>query len=447
MPSLFSTVRSKSSEDRTSIGGLRLLFILSVTFAGLMLYLGYTARRTDFQPFIAVYLAAFALYLWLMLSGGQNDRWLVRLGILLRIALLFSIPHFSDDIYRFLWDGRLGAAGLNPFLYTPVEVLENGMSVPGVDAALFAKLNSPEYYSVYPAVCQAVFALAGFLFPSGEWGGVVIIKLFLLACETGTIAMLRAGGYANGRAAVWYALNPLLIFEIASNAHFEGAMIFFLLAGVTALEKGRLFASALFWALATATKMLPLMFLPLVWSRLGRRQGLLFMAVFGAASILLFIPLLVAIPNVASSLDLYFRQFQFNASIYYLLRGAGFWLKGYDTGETIGPVLGIATVAGILVIAVRLARERSAAGFYEALLLASVLHLAFSATVHPWYATLPLTLGLLAGRCYPVVWSCLIAVSYSHYAGGGFREHYGWIALEYAVLFAAIYLEYRRKSR
>ncbi len=453
-------------------------YAVSLALAGLTVFLGYFAQRTDFVPFIAAYGAFFGLYVWLVFfkknKSQAETRWYVGLGIALRVLLLFSLPNFSDDFYRFLWDGHLTVAGVHPFAHPPDYFVENQIFPKGTTPELFSKLNSPEYFTVYPPVCQAVFALAA-LFGSVN-GGVLVMKLFLLGCEIGTIWLLGIGDWGlgigerglgrNNRTVstpnpqssvpnnqsllptpqLLYTLNPLIILEIAGNCHFEGTMIFFLLAGLRALEQKRVKQAAVWWALATASKLLPLMFLPIVWRWLGWRKGLVFMAVFAAGCLILFAPLLSVLPNIFSSLDLYFRQFQFNASFYHLLRAVGFWMKGYDIGETLGPMLGVATVAGIFFIAWKCKPHRLSKpmrfDLADYLLLALMLQLSLSATVHPWYMTVPFAIGLLTCWRFPIVWSGLAALSYSHYAGGFFQENYWLIALEYSVLWLFIFREY-----
>lgn len=420
-------------------------YAVSIAFAGLTAFLAYWVQRADFVLFITAYGSFFGLYIWLVfwkknLSGGET-RWYTALGIGLRILVLFNIPNFSDDIYRFLWDGRLAVAGYHPFDHPPVYYIENQIFPSGITPELFSKLNSQQYFTVYPPLCQVVFALAAWLSPTGIRGGVVVIKLCLLACEIATIRQLAAGsshrqGASAGKDALLYAMNPLLILEIVGNGHFEGVMIFFMVTGLRALDRGKTARAAIWWALATAAKLLPLMFLPILFRRMGWRKTRLFAAIFAGALLLLFAPLWQVLPNIFASLDLYFRQFQFNASVYYLFRAIGFGLKGYDIGEGLGPFLGILTIVGVLLLAWKMpahTREKRLE-LTDILLFALMLQLGFSATVHPWYATVPLALGILAGRRFPVWWSGLIALSYSHYAGGAFQENYGLIAVEYGVL-------------
>jgi len=331
--------------------------------------------------------------------------------------------------------------------------------VPGLTTELFSKLNSPGYFTVYPPVCQSVFALSAWLFPTSIAGGVFVMKLFLLGCELGTMYLIgrRLGANVSQEkgapvfaAALAYALNPLLIMEITGNCHFEGAMICFLLAGIFALHNGRINGAALWFALATAVKILPLMFLPIVWSWLGWRRGLWFCAVFGLLSLILFAPLLdmQVLSNMGASLELYFRQFQFNASVYYIVREIGRWRTGYDLGSLMGPWLGLATGVGVLLLAaVTKPDGRPGAGkldLAESMLLAVLLYLSFSATVHPWYVTVPLALGLFTRWRFAALWSGLVGLSYSHYAGGAYLEKFGLITLEYTLLWGFIFWEIRK---
>ncbi|MDO8366208.1 MAG: hypothetical protein Q7T20_05380 [Saprospiraceae bacterium] len=460
----------------------RFLFpIVSLAFAGVTIYLGYFVQRSDFQTFITAYAAFFGLYVWVAFYQQKHfspvqTRAMLWLGIGLRVLLLFSIPNLSDDYARFLWDGHLTVAGIHPFSHTPAYFIDNQFFPPGITPELFAKLNSPGYYTVYPPVCQAVFALAIWLFPTSVLGGVFVIKLILLACEMGTIWILKQqtaplqpitrnfsikttffggkGGVGAVRCSLLYALNPLVILEITGNCHFEGAMIFFLLAGMVAMHQGKIIKGALWWALATASKLMPVLFLPILWRWLGWRKGLVFNAVFGIACLVLFAPILVVLPNLLASLDLYFRKFQFNASVYYLVREIGLKITGWDIGALSGPLLGGVTLLGVLLIAWQTRRfsksefsnpeqngTKLSGNLATALLFALFLYLSLSATVQPWYLTIPLVLSFLTPWRFMVLWSGLAALSYSHYMDGGMQENYGWIGLEYGLLWGFFFWE------
>jgi hypothetical protein len=415
----------------------------------LTIFLGYYADRTDFIPFILAFLAAFLLYGWLAFGYHNiSARHLLWLGVALRLLLLFSIPQMSDDVFRFLWDGRLTVAGYHPFLHIPRYFIDLHTEIPGITPDLFLRLNSPDYFTVYPPVCQAVFAAAGFVSPVEVLTAVVVIKLFMLIFEGYTVWLLWKNRGKFGlpeNAAVMYALNPLVILEFSGNLHFEGAMICFLLAGFIALQKDKIVPGAICWALATATKLLPLMLLPAVWKWLGLQKGARFVLFFGLITAVLFSPLLAVLPNLLESLDLYFRQFQFNASFYYVIRVLGLWLKGWDIGEYSGPALGLLTLAGVIWLALRVRTGDSAPALARTLLFSFFLYLSMAAVVQPWYVAVPMVFSLFTRHRFLILWSGLAALSYSHYNGGQFQEHYWLIALEYIFVWKQLVgEEYRR---
>lgn len=436
---------------------------LAAVFAALAVYLGYFADRSGFGAFLGAYMSMFGLYWWALfrfartgqpqpqrLSLREPSVFLIALGLFLRLLLLFSEPNLSDDYARFLWDGHVTNAGYSPFAHPPAYYVGNNLSLGGYASELFPKLNSPDYYTVYPPVCQAVFASAVWLFPKSAFAGILWMKSFLWLCELGTVLLLCSplwGTASNAWKAAVYALNPLAIIEVCGNVHFEGAMVFFLLAALSALRRWSverrpvwLGAAALCWALATASKMLPLMFLPALWAWLGWRDGARFMALFTAICLCLFFPILAEIPQMLESIDLYFRQFQFNASVYYIVRWAGFQFKGWDIGEYSGPALAGLTFLAALVLALRATRPKTPAqgshlnDLSHTLLLTALTYHFLSATVQPWYVLLPFALSLLGNWRSQLVWTAAAALSYSHYQGGAFQENYLLIALEYAVV-------------
>lgn len=463
------------------------LVAISSALIALTVFSGFIVKRADFPSLLGAYGVFFALYVFVLLYGcwSANERfWFIGLGILLRVMLLFSLPNLSDDFYRFLWDGRLAAQGIHPFAHPPSYFIENQISVPGNTPELFRQLNSPEYYTVYPPVCQAVFWLAAKLFPESVSGGVFILKLFLLGCELGTIWMLLRslppppkGEYMAGNetqcsttsalnsplglggeerssgAAIAYALNPLILLEIVGNCHFEGAMLCFLLAGIYALCRQRIIMAAVWWALATASKLVPLLFLPVVLVWLGWRSGFRFALFFAVVCSLLFLPLLdiQVMYNMADSLNLYFRQFEFNASIYYLLREIGEAVAPpkMDVARTLGPLLAVGVILGVTILAFYKRRSKHAAknSYFlpDRLVLTLMLYLALATTVHPWYVAPLFGLSLLTGRRFPLVWTAVAILSYSHYTGGGFQEQYGWIGAEYLLVFAALGWDYFKR--
>ncbi|MCB0639246.1 MAG: hypothetical protein KDC54_21615 [Lewinella sp.] len=425
-----------------STWGWSLLLLLSIA------WLGYGVAQTTFDRILPAFALAFLAYVQLMRGPALPLYFWLAVAILLRLILAPAWPVLSDDLYRFVWDGRLLIHGYNPFDHVPSWYLEHSQRIPGIDADLFAQLNSPEYYTIYPPVAQAVFALSCWLFPMSVGGSMIVMKLLLLAAELGSmlllVRLLRLWELPGSQAG-WYALNPLVIVEITGNLHFEGFMIFFLLLAVWWLVRARWSAAVVALALSIASKLIPLMLLPFLVRRIGWRRSWWFFPLLGSVFLLLWAPLLDVelVRHLANSLDLYFRQFEFNASGYYLLRWVGFQLAGYNLIDWIGPIL--ALVVLVLIVGRAILDKRTSWSSLPGLwLFATTVYLALATTVHPWYLCLPVALATLTNWRYAIVWSGLAVLSYSHYHAGLFQEKYGLIALEYGLTLVVVIFEWRR---
>jgi alpha-1,6-mannosyltransferase len=355
--------------------------------------MAYLFQRHEFATLFATYAVSFCAYLMaLKQTKTESDlNFFLIIAIILRGCILFAFPNLSDDIYRFIWDGHLIALGENPFNHLPRYYLDNQLFTDVLTPELFSKLNSQNYFSVYPSVCQGVFFMAVSIFPKSIYGATIVIKSFLFLCEIGTLFLLKKlainsnsappnlRGFVNLaglNAPLIYALNPLIILELVGNVHFEAAMIFFFLLGVfilkelinkeaietattaqratvkvatsfvgatftVALRWVALCAVALAWSLSISAKLLTIMLLPLVWRQLGWKRSIQLWLFVVVTSLLLFLPIYtdLFIPNIMTSLKLYSNKFEFNASLFYLIQGFFYWQTGWNKIQYITPYL------------------------------------------------------------------------------------------------------------
>mgnify|MGYP000550574044 CR=1 FL=1 len=417
-------------------------------------WLAYGPGQSDFAGLAAGYAAAFAAYVWLVNNAGLPLRQLLVLAVLLRLIVLPAMPQLSDDVYRFIWDGRLIVEGINPFAHLPAYYMELEQPPAGLTPELFEQLNSPEYFTIYPPVAQGIFALSVLIFPGSIYGSTLVMKLCLMAAEA--VALLFLPRLLRqlrlpARAALWYLLNPLMIIEHMGNLHFEGVMGSFLILSLYLLVRGQWGKSALAMALSIAAKLLPLLFLPLLIRRLGWRRSVAYFAVLGGALLLLFAPLLgeAFLHGFGSSLDLYFRRFEFNASVYYLLRWVGYQWTGYNEIAVIGPALALATFSGIVLMTVleRIPEGRKWQQLPVAWLAAIGLYLLLTPTVHPWYVSLPLLLCCFTSYRFPVLWSALIVLTYINYSFQPYTEQLWAVALEYGLVALYAFWEWLQKRK
>ncbi|WP_160328187.1 glycosyltransferase 87 family protein [Solirubrum puertoriconensis] len=415
--------------------------------------LAYATPRQHTAQLLLLFGAATVAYAGL-LHGRLPLRAGLLLAVLLRLLWLPVLPNLSDDYHRFRWDGALLVAGENPYQHRPHEYRAGGgmlANPPGITRELYGKLNSPRYYSVYPPISQAVFGAAVWLFPSSEFGQVVAMRMVLLLAEAATAVLLclllRRWQIPTSNCIV-YLLHPLVITELAGNLHFEALVITGVLLVLWLLVKGRWGLAAAALGLAAATKLTPLLLLPLLIKRLGWAHAFGFGSVVALVLGLSFAPFAsaVLVSNISRSLDLYFHSFEFNASVYYLLRTIGYWLSGYNQIALLGTWLAAAAFLGILAIAATETTPRLAT-LPKTFLLVLTLYYAFATTVHPWYLAPLVALSCFTTWRYPAAWAGAAVLSYATYRTAAYHEHLGLVALEYAVVLLFAWLDWHRSRR
>jgi alpha-1,6-mannosyltransferase len=133
--------------------------------AALTIGLGFFTQQHEFPKIIGFYAPFFLLYLLVVTDSSfiihhSSLKFWLSVALLLRLLLVFSEPGLSNDVYRFIWDGRLLVQGYNPFDHLPMYYLENQVPVEGIDRALFEAFDAKNTYTVYPPVAQAQFASA-----------------------------------------------------------------------------------------------------------------------------------------------------------------------------------------------------------------------------------------------------------------------------------------------
>jgi hypothetical protein len=423
----------------------------AVLFIILALALGYIPKQNEFLQISVLFIPLFLLYVYVVnkVEAKKEIVFWIGVAILVRFILLFAFPNLSDDIYRFIWDGRLIVNDINPFEQLPSYYLDGSFQIPGINQALYDELNSPNYFTIYPPVAQTVFAGAVRVAGDNLMISSIVMKSFLLACEIGSLVIipriltLLSLPIKN---VLWYALNPLVLIEVMGNLHFEGAMVFFFLLAFYLLIKNKLIYAAMALGLSIASKLLPLMFLPTLLRRLGFKKLFLFGLVAATTVVLLFMPLIseTFINNFGNSLDLYFRKFEFNGSITYLVREIVLAIEGYNPILLIGPVFPILTVCFILFEAF-FRKSQSLQNWMLSTLLVFTCYLLLSMTIHPWYVIMPVAMCLFTNYRYPILWSGLIMMTYINYADEVYHENLWVVALEYVLVFGFMGWEFWKR--
>jgi len=423
---------------------LGLTLLSGLTYAWIAYYLD----RSHFYELFGCFALVFATYL-LFIKKAKVEKlsFYLVLGVVFRLIFILSIPTLSDDYFRFIWDGQLLANGLNPFDQLPSAVSLNFPNK--VD--LLNGMNSPNYYTIYPPLAQLVYWLSVKLSPNSILGSIVVIRSILILAEVGVIVLLP-GLLSLLKIkpinALWYALNPLVIVEVCGNLHFEGLVAFFLLLAfyMLALHKNKLASMA--WALAAATKLIPILLLPILLRKLTFKKTVLFYTLFGLLIVFLFWPFYNSsfISNFFESIRLYSKSFEFNASIYYLVREIGYRYTGYNPIQSAGPWLAVIAYLGIFIILLK-RKISSWTYFFPLMLFALSWYYLFALIVHPWYSINLVFLAVFTQFRYPMLWSFLAILSYSAYSNPSFQENHWLIALEYLAVVAYGIWEFLNKKK
>lgn len=405
-------------------------------------------QQSDFFLLLGGLILVVCTYGWLNFSAVKaNITLVIGVAVIARCLATISFPNLSDDVFRFIWDGRLWHMGVHPFLMTPTDFLS---SYDGLYEDLYGRLNSPDYYSIYPSIPQVIFWISTGTTSSIE-GAAHVMQIIHACIDLITIylmiRLLKEVKLPRYRLLL-YILHPLIIIELIANLHHEVLVICFVLGCLLALKKEKIILSGILISAAIASKVLPVLFCPLIFFYLKGNKRWSFFITTLLSTFLLFAPLLLQqdiLVHLLDSADLYMRKFEFNASIYYIYRTLGYWFYGYNLIHIIGPVLTLSTLAIIGCISlIPLKKHISFVDLIQLMMMVFLVYLFLSATVHPWYIGTVLALSIFTPYRMPLIWGLLIMLTYANYGSTEYSEQLWIVALEYVVVFALFIFELKK---
>ena len=230
-------------------------------------------------------------------------------------------------------------------------------------------------------------------------------------------------------------------------------MIFFLVWALYLLHQKKYLWSAIVIGISISVKLIPLMFLPILYNYFRKNKDLNLSSLFlyyltvGITVLLSFLPFLSweLITNFSASITLWFQKFEFNASIYYVIREIGFKVKGYNIIESVGKILPILVFIIISALAF-FKKNNSTEKLITTMLFGITAYLFLATTVHPWYLATPLLLSAFTKFKYMILWSLLVILSYFAYSNPDFQENYWLLAIEYIGVSGYLLFEVLQKN-
>ncbi|NNC96111.1 MAG: DUF2029 domain-containing protein [Chitinophagales bacterium] len=416
-----------------------IIFIISLLFAQI-------TQRTDTDLLMLSYSVCFAAFLILFFNDRKSSfkiYALIGTGILLRFILIFLEPNLSDDYLRFIWDGNLQLNGFNPFAYTPEFIYENRYQ--DWMEKIYPDLNSPGFFTVYPAVCQYTAFVAAAIFP-GSLKAVFALKFIIWVSECLTIfTMFKLVKYLklNTNNVLIYALNPLIILELSGNIHFDALAICFLMAAILLMLKKRYFLAGVILGLAIASKITPLILIPYLLFSLKPKKILIGGAGCLATIILLHLPYVSDISSIQNSLFLYYDYFEFNASIYGIIKWLFSYMNLYDLFLELKILLPIITIVLILILQF-LTKRSDLRSIGLVICFSWLIFFLFSTTIHPWYISMVVAAAVICNLKFPLIWSLLIFFTYMAYKFDPPYLPMAVIFTEYILLMIVIFIDIKR---
>ena len=282
--------------------------------------------QMPFGRFFILYISAFILYLIVVIkvpeisAGRRNIFIVIAAAILFRLILLPGVPVHENDVYRYIWDGRVSVSGINPYKYPPIQAsikpkvddlgprsdssdLETGLkpvsTVIGVD---FERLKSirdenPKFYrrisfkdipTIYPPFTQAVFAISTLLAP----GSILFMKFIFVLFDMAVVFllyMILKVMKRNPLYIVVYAWNPLVLKEFANSGHYDALAICCVMAAAYLVLKEKYLFSSISLGLGVLSKFYPVIFLPFFILKKQYKAVFICLAVIAAGYLPFFI--------------------------------------------------------------------------------------------------------------------------------------------------------------
>ncbi len=352
-------------------------------------------------------------------AGRTGVLTVIGFAVLFRVILIPSTPIHESDFYRYLWDGKVASAGINPFLYEPgaLELWEKEIPLPFFDPdtgvmwrgrefsdseavilrqlaelrdenpELFERVSHKAVTTIYPPVGQGVYWVSSVLFGDSLAGLKVILVAFdigVILVIVGLLRQLRR----NTMGVIFYAWNPLVLKEFANSAHYDSVPIFFTTLAVYFAVKshGRVMVG-LSLAAGTLAKFFSVLLIPVLtiesplrnnWRGCFRSLGPA--AVFSVAVGLGFLPFLIwdeaGFENVFRGLTTYNGHWEYNAGLFAVFRN----LLPFASAKLLSAGLLILVVGILTLIPTRDHRHL----VWKAFAVVGALFV-LSPTAFPWY--------------------------------------------------------------
>jgi len=413
-----SSDENNSSETARSAGligtwPIAILLILAAIFLVLEVKTKPPEGRDDlvdwiklFTPQVFVYVFGVLLVTWCKFDMRRAVLIIVVSAAIFRIVLVPQFPsQLSSDIFRYVWDGRVQMAGINPYRYIPsdehLSFLQSDPVYPGINRRDYA-------HTIYPPAAQMIFLSVCAIWPSvtGMKAAMVLLDLLTILL---LIKLLRRLGM-NPALVLIYASHPLIIWEFAQSGHLDAAVITLVVAAHWARLNNRNVWTGILLGLATITKFQPIILFPSLWRKWDWKMPVALTLTVIAG----YIPYIKVGWKVFGFLPSYFSEEGFiNGSRFYILNRAQQFLAFPSWAF----LLLAAALMGSLALSFVLLKESSSVAFLKrSLAIVSSWTLIIS-PVHAWYGCWMIPFLCFTPWVGLIYYSCSLAYTHLFWLG------------------------------
>ncbi|SER58387.1 transferase 2, rSAM/selenodomain-associated [Nitrosomonas sp. Nm51] len=253
------------------------------------------------------------------LSVSRKIALIVLISLLARI-LMMAVP-VSDDVYRYLWEGKITAAGESPYRF-PADHAHYA----SYRDTYWERMNHKDKLTAYPPLAELVFAAVSSMAYT-PWAFKLVFVIADLCLIGVLIALLKQYGM-DVRNTIFYAFNPLTLFAIAGEAHFDVLMVLAVMLSVLCLERRAYAWSWLWLGIAVQIKIAAIVLIPYYLWRCNWRYSWVSLAPL----ILPSFYFMDTLPNMLHGLWAFGGMHAFNGPLHsvidYLLQREDVWATG-----------------------------------------------------------------------------------------------------------------------
>lgn len=410
------------------------IFILLSLIIPAIFSLFYFLDSKLIETFTVVYISASAIFLilcWIIFKIEITNKQLIfflGIGIALRIGFVNFTPVGSDDVYRYMWDGRVQDTGINPYRYAPIDPALNFLHTD----ILPKKLNYIDMKTIYFPLSQWLFYTGYKISGENVWGYKLLLLVFEMFTFLSVFLLLKKLKLPL-KFILFYVLCPLPIIHFAIDAHLDGFGLPLLLFAVYFYLSNKRILSYIFLGLSLTIKPIGLLFIPIFflnekgWSNKIKSAVIPLLAFF-----LQFIPYIIN-TNPFEAFIIYSKNWTFNGVVFNIID----YFMRFNAKTRIV----CAVFLGMFLLPLYLSRR----DILEKLYYSVILLMIFSPVVHPWYiAWLVVFLPIIprwSGIVYAAT-SCLTAFTILHYQLYGVWNEYPLLVIfEYLPVIIILILE------